>query len=99
MFLFGKDQAHNEEFWCHNSLLIVGNIRDLTSFARGGDSGAVIFDNENNAVGLLFACFMADTLSTIYALACPIELVLNKLSEKTGRSLKLKTQFTDADQQ
>ena len=98
MFLFGKDHALDEELWCHNSLLI-RNLRTCTSFANSGDSGAVIFDDENNAVGLLFACFMADTLSAIYALACPIELVLNKLSEKTGRSLKLKTQFTDADQQ
>ena len=79
--------------WCHNCLLIRQNPIAQSSFAMGGDSGAMLFDEDGNAVGLLFGCLFSASLSTIYGLASPMEVVLKKLEEKTGRKLKLKTEF------
>ena len=53
----------------------------------------MLFDEEGNAVGLLFGCLFSVSLSTIYGLASPMKVVLKKLEEKTGRKLKLKTEF------
>ena len=53
----------------------------------------MIFDEDGNAVGLLFGILNSESLSVTYGLASPIEVVLKKLEEQTGRKLKLKTEF------
>ena len=95
-------QTHEREHvkWFKNVLLVKCNIPD--SFAKSGDSGSVIFDEEGDAVGLLFGCLFSNEMSTIYGLASPMEVVLKtleqKLEEKTGSSkkdkLKLETYIT-----
>lgn len=71
-------------------------VRSLTLgplFARDGDSGAVIFDKNKEAVGLLFGIFVAKGYHASYALACRMDLVLSKLGDEAKRELQLKTKF------
>ena len=82
-----------EHQWHQNCLLIRDTEMGEHAFARGGDSGAVLFDEDGNAVGLLFGCLVSRTGKLIYGLASPMEVVLRELEVKTGRKLELKTKF------
>ena len=81
-------EEHVESFWARNCFVIRGNYG--RAFCESGDSGALVFDQDGNAWGLVHGSFYDQTGERVFCLASPLCLTLKALEQKTGKKeLKL----------
>ena len=67
--------------WAHNVFVIRKNE---TPFCKAGDSGALVFGNDDRAWGLLFGRFRHRLKNTVYCLSSPLCVALKALEDKSG---------------
>ena len=72
--------------WCYNCLRIESEL--MKPFSNDGDSGSLVLDEEGNACALIFAK-LKTVFATWSAIACPIELVLEKLGSLINSELTI----------
>lgn len=81
------DEVQVESFWARNCLAIRKN---KNVFCDHGDSGALVFDEDGNAWGLVHGVFDDQTRNMFFCLASPLCLTLKALEEALGKKgLKL----------
>ena len=66
-------------YWVHNCFAIRKN-KEL--FSKKGDSGAILFDNNGVAWGLVWATFTHPNKNSDYCLASPLDVALKALEEE-----------------
>ena len=75
------------QFWARNCFVI---RKRRKAFCDQGDSGALVFDEDGKAWGLLHGVFDDDTRNFFFGLASPLSFTLKALEQKSGkRGLKL----------
>ena len=80
-------EEHVESFWARNCFVIRNYRR---AFCESGDSGALVFDEDGNAWGLVHGVFDDQTRDMVFCLASPLCLTLKALQQKSGKKeLKL----------
>ena len=82
-----KDDDEVRTIWAHNNFVIrkSGNV-----FCNLGDSGALVFDQQGNAWGLVHGIFEIISRDFIFCLASPLCLTLKALEQASGKKeLKL----------
>ena len=72
------------ELWAYNCFLVHSKRR---SFSEEGDSGAVIFDQEGYAWGIIVGVF--DNMHFVHSVVISIDIAIQSLSAKLGKKLKL----------
>ena len=78
-----EEESPGKELWAYNCFLV---FRKQGPFAEKGDSGAVIFDEEGRAWGIIVGVF--DNYYS-YTVAIPLDVALQALGEQLGKKLKL----------
>ena len=78
------NESKKSELWAYNCFLVV---RKRKPFSKEGDSGAVIFDEEGRAWGIIVGSF--NRLHIRYTVAIPIDVAFEALGQKLGKELKL----------
>ena len=82
-------------FWAQNCYLVG---KERKPFSEEGDSGALVFDNQGRAWGLVFGYF-ANSTTNLSSVISPLWVVLDALKERSGRKeLKLWTDPVMAEQ-
>ena len=76
--------SESREFWAYNCFLVYLS-RDKP-FSTGGDSGAVIFDEDGRAWGIIVGNFVRDRT---YTVAISLDIALEALKDISGKELKL----------
>ena len=71
--------------WAKNCLA----IRAKKAFCEEGDSGALVFDDEGRAWGMVFGVFSTGGATSDFGLASPLSVTLKALEEKLGKKLEL----------
>ena len=75
-----------KEFWAYNCHLI--GSKGSKRFSDKGDSGAVIFDEEQGrAWGIVVGYF--DNGNLFYTVAIPFDIAINALNQELGKMLQL----------
>ena len=75
------------QFWARNCFVI---RKRKNAFCDQGDSGALVFDEDGKAWGLLHGVFDDDTRNFFFGLVSPLSLTLKALEQKSGKKgLKL----------
>ena len=75
------------QFWARNCFVI---RKRKNAFCDQGDSGALVFDEDGKAWGLLHGVFDDDTRNFFFGLASPLSFTLKALEQKSGKKgLKL----------
>ncbi|KAK0721001.1 hypothetical protein B0H67DRAFT_682811 [Lasiosphaeris hirsuta] len=59
-------------------------VKDFVNFTDHGDSGAVVWDNQGDVVGLLFRGQVPDNGATAYGLVTPIGDILDSIKKQSG---------------
>ena len=78
------EENEKSELWAYNCFFVASRGE---LFSSGGDSGAVIFDQEGRAWGIIVGSFSDQ--SYINTVAISLEIALKALNEKFGTELKL----------
>ena len=78
-----EEESKKKERWAYNCFLV---FRKQGPFAEDGDSGAVIFDEEGRAWGIVVGSFDRYFNFTV---AVPLVVALEALSKELGKELKL----------
>ncbi|XP_028414796.1 uncharacterized protein LOC114537883 [Dendronephthya gigantea] len=88
-----RNEIENEvhTFWAYNCLAIRSRRKP---FSEKGDSGALVFDNQGRAWGMIFGFFAAEGINVDLGLASPLSVTLKALENKLekgegGKKLKL----------
>ena len=76
-----------QSYWARNCFVIRNYRR---AFCESGDSGALVFDEDGNAWGLVHGVFDDETREKVFCLASPLCVTLKALEEESGKKeLKL----------
>ena len=78
-----EEESKKNDLWAYNCFLV---FRKQGPFAKKGDSGAVIFDEEGRAWGIIVGSYDE---YYVYTVATPLDVALEALSKELGKELKL----------
>ena len=78
------ENSKSREFWAYNCFLVY--LSNYLPFSEGGDSGAVIFDEDGRAWGIIVGKFLRNR---IYTVAISLDIALEALKIESGKELKL----------
>ena len=72
--------------WASNCMAI---RKPMESFCKKGDSGALVFDSQGRAWGMVFGMFIAEGININFGLAAPLGVILQALEKRLERRLNL----------
>ena len=72
--------------WAYNCLAI---RKCQESFCEEGDSGALVFDDQGRAWGIIFGVFTVEFMNANFGLVSPLSVTLQALETRLGQKLKL----------
>ena len=73
--------------WASNCMAI---RKPMESFCKKGDSGALVFDSQGRAWGMVFGMFIAEGINFNFGLAAPFGVTLQALERRLGRRISAK---------
>ena len=82
----GEIENEANTLWAYNCLAI---RKRQKSFCEEGDSGALVFDDQGRAWGIIFGVFAAEGINFDFGLASPLSATLQALENRLGKKLKL----------
>ncbi len=81
-----KIESEITALWAYNCMAI---RKPKKPFCEEGDSGALVFDRQGRAWGMLFGVFSAEGINVDFGLAAPLGVTLQALERISGKKLEL----------